>query len=208
MRPRKSNSTSPSTASRQRLRSHPLNADADHANVIDIENAPSGSSTSVPSLVTDSGLQKSVRKVLDESRRFVDVVLLSPRKIQFPKKHPLGLAINDLMQLDPGAYEIGTVGGRLALGVLIKYHFGSLQDRQALFMLLDDLATWLRKKYLATEEETRQAMIPSKKTAPVSSSKAEPVGATGVDWRARRAPVAPLGTRVNARSYGGPRVVV
>jgi len=53
-----------------------------------------------------------------------------------------------------------------------------------------------------------RAVVPSKKTAPVSSSKAEPVGATGVDWTARRAPVAPLGTRVNARSYGGPRVVV
>jgi integrase len=57
-------------------------------------------------------------------------------------------------------------------------------------------------------EAIRPNMVPSKKTAPVSSSKAEPVGATGVDWTARRAPVAPLGTRVNARSYGGPRVVV
>jgi len=31
------------------------------------------------------------------------------------------------------------------------------------------------------------SLVPSKKTAPVSSSKAEPVGATGVDWTARRA---------------------
>jgi hypothetical protein len=50
-------------------------------------------------------------------------------------------------------------------------------------------------------------LIPIKKRAPVLSGKAAPVGTTGVVWRARRARVAPLGTRVNARSNGGPDVV-
>ena len=50
-------------------------------------------------------------------------------------------------------------------------------------------------------------LVPSGKTEPVLSGKAEPVGAAGVVWRAQRARVAQLGTRVKARSEGRPGVV-
>jgi hypothetical protein len=61
---------------------------------------------------------------------------------------------------------------------------------------------WIRMKTLESK-----SMIPSKKTAPVLGGKTAPVGAAGMSWRARRAGVAPLGTRVNARSNGRPDVV-
>src|ERR1017187_2109801 len=50
-------------------------------------------------------------------------------------------------------------------------------------------------------------MVPIEKREPVLIAKTGPVEAAGVGWRARRARVAQLGTRVNARSDGGPGVV-
>ena len=45
-------------------------------------------------------------------------------------------------------------------------------------------------------------LIPSKKTEPVLSGKAEPLGPAEVVWMARRAPMTQLGTRVRAWSGG------
>jgi hypothetical protein len=50
-------------------------------------------------------------------------------------------------------------------------------------------------------------MIPTKKTEPVVIGKAEPLGPAGVVWLARRARVAQLGARVEARSKRGPGMV-
>ena len=56
-------------------------------------------------------------------------------------------------------------------------------------------------------DEEIAKVIPSKKTAPVLGGKTASVGAAGMSWRARRAGVAPLGTRVNAWSNGRPDVL-
>jgi len=50
-------------------------------------------------------------------------------------------------------------------------------------------------------------VIPSNEPEPLSSTKVEPLGPAGVVGTTRRAPVAPLGTRVKARSGGEPGVV-
>jgi hypothetical protein len=50
-------------------------------------------------------------------------------------------------------------------------------------------------------------LIPTKKTEPVVIGKAEPLGPAGVVWLARRARVAQLGARVEARSKRGPGMV-
>jgi hypothetical protein len=49
----------------------------------------------------------------------------------------------------------------------------------------------------------KRMVVPSKKTEPVLSGKAEPPGPAGVVWMVRRARVAQLGTRLKARSEGG-----
>src|SRR5258708_5497891 len=61
----------------------------------------------------------------------------------------------------------------------------------------------------AVQDQNRlgPGLIPSTKREPLLSGKAEPPGAGGVVGTARCARAAPLGTRVKARSDGGPGVV-
>jgi hypothetical protein len=70
--------------------------------------------------------------------------------------------------------------------------------------------TQLAESYVASCKSVQPATIelgPSTKTEPVLSGKAEPVGLARVMGTSRRARVAPLGTRVEARSQGWPGVV-
>jgi hypothetical protein len=50
-------------------------------------------------------------------------------------------------------------------------------------------------------------VIPINNPEPVLIKRTEPLVLAGTVWRARCAPVAPLGTQVKARSFGGPGIV-
>ena len=72
----------------------------------------------------------------------------------------------------------------------------------AVFLALDNDGQ-IRAEY----ERKMGTVIPSKKTEPVSSGKAEPLGPTAVVCRARRARAAQLVAQVEAWSEGRPGVV-